>query len=138
MTAATIEVRAIEPAPPGKKQAKLTSASGHVFQVWPEMLGLLQPGRRYAIEYTTRDYRGRPYHTIRKVKPVDAPQARASSPGATPAQPRNVSRETFAASDDVVGAIVAAMIHAGLVEPTEQAITAAIVIARNAYRRSLS
>ena len=83
---AVVEVRYADPPREGKKQATIKTAAGDVYGMAPAMLGLFRKGCRYRIEYTTRDFKGRHYHTIVKSEPVataaePANQRAAAAPG---------------------------------------------------------
>lgn len=126
MNAATIDVRFVDRPKEGKKQGTIKAADGSLYGVWLDKIGLFQPGKRYEIEFTERDYQGKVYRTITKCRLSETPK-----PAAGPAN-------TTASDEHLVGAVLAAGVQAGLIEFTEQSLTHAIGTIRNAYRRSLS
>ena len=131
MNTATIEVRAAEPPPEGKKLGKVESADGVVYHVWPDKLGLLRPGSTYEIQFSEDEFRGTVYRKIAKVKPAQKQQ------NGTPAQPQPQSN----ASDlehTFVARTLAACIQAGTVavHPTEMA--KAVRMLRAVYRETMT
>lgn len=79
---AVVEVRYADPPRDGKKQATIKTPAGDIYGMKPEMLGLFQRGRRYRIDYTERDFKGKTYRTIVKTEPDERSDDRtASAPG---------------------------------------------------------
>lgn len=120
---AEIEVRFVNPPKAGKKQATIKAADGAVYGVWPDKIGLFQPGRRYRIEYNERPYQGRTYRTITKCQPHG--HAMANAP-------------TAQAGDGLVATVLGAAIQSKAVEFTEDGIARAIGIIRAAVKRATS
>lgn len=125
-TAATaeIEVRFVNPPKAGKKQATIKAADGAVYGVWPDKVGLFQPGRRYQIEYQERPFNGRTYRTITKCRAHGHATA-AAAPSA-------------GGGDSLVATVLGAAIQSKAVEFTEEGISRALGIIRAAVKRTTS
>lgn len=121
---AEIEVRFVNPPKAGKKQATIKAADGAVYGVWPDKVGLFQPGRRYQIEYNERPYQGRTYRTITKCRAHGhATAAQAPSAGG---------------GDSLVATVLGAAIQSKAVEFSEEGIARAIGTIRAALKRAAS
>jgi hypothetical protein len=103
-----IEVASIRPPSEARKPGHVIDASGASFECWPEKLGKLQVGRRYAVEVETREWRGRPIRKITKAQPVEAVSQRSAKriheSDLKPAQPVSAAEQAFVAR--VLGAVI--------------------------------
>lgn len=123
MNTATIEVRFADPPKDGKKQGTIKTATGEMFGVWPDKLGLLQPGRTYEVEFSERPYKGRVYKTIIKCKPVD--QIRSE------AQPERVTTvKTATPEQQFVTACLGSAIESQQVEMNDKSLHDAVMLLR--------
>ena len=59
---------------PGKKTGVVTDMNGRRWGAFPEVLGIMQPGGVYQIEYVVRNWNGRSYNNITKAAPGQAGQ----------------------------------------------------------------
>lgn len=64
----TINVKFINPAAAGKKNASIKTDDDQFFLVPPEMLGQFQQGGRYKIEYKSNVFKGVTYKYVEKVE----------------------------------------------------------------------
>ena len=132
MNTATIEVKAAEGPPEGKKLGKVESADGVVYHVWPDKLGLLRPGSTYEIQFSEDEFRGQTYRKIAKVKLAQKPL------NGTPAQPAPANGTASDLEHAFVARTLAACIQAGTVavHPTEMA--KAVRMLRAVYRETMT
>lgn len=121
---AEIEVRFVNPPKAGKKQATIKAADGAVYGVWPDKVGLFQPGRRYQIEFNERPYNGRTYRTITKCR------AHGHATSAPAGQMQN--------TDSFIASVLGAGVQSKAVEFTEEGLARAIGIIRAAMKRATS
>jgi hypothetical protein len=126
MNAALIKVAFANPPKAGKKLASIKTDEGAIFGVWPDKFGLFQPGRAYRVEFSTRSYQGKDYHTITKCEPADAA---STAPGTAPAIGAN-GEQVF------VTTILAAAVKACTVANTEQALLDYARMLRAVYRKT--
>ena len=73
----------------GNKKPSIKAADGTYYGVKPADFGRFQPGGRYRIDYTERDYKGKTYRDIVKCEPVVSGDARGA--GAPSSSQRSVS-----------------------------------------------
>lgn len=127
MNAAVIKVAFANPPKAGKKLASIKTDEGAIYGVWPDKFGLFQPGRAYRVEFSTRKYEGKDYHTITKCEPVDE---QSNAPA---------GRTEAARSDEFefVTRLLSASIRACTVANTEQALTEATRMLRSVYRKAM-
>lgn len=92
---ATITVKKLTPPRGPGKSGGAQDSSGSWWDVWPGKV-VLAEGVTYDIEYSTREYNGKNYHTIQKASSKVTP-AVVQSNGHAPAPPRaaNDSRLIF-------------------------------------------
>ncbi len=57
------------------KTFTLTAETGEMFSVFPPEAAFIEVGQRYTLEYTSSDFQGKTYHTVKKVSAA----AKASS-----------------------------------------------------------
>jgi hypothetical protein len=128
MNAAVIKVAFANPPREGKKRASVKTDDGDFFLVFPEKLGLFQPGRTYRVEFSEKDYKGQTYKTITKCEPVEdkAPQSAGRSEGARADEFEFVTR------------VLSASIRACTVANTEQALIEATRMIRAVYRKAMA
>jgi hypothetical protein len=91
---AIINVKYVNQPKEGKKQGSIKTDDGRFFGVYPELLGSFSAGT-YEIEFKSRDFNGKTYHTVTSAKPVAAPpssgngaSARSNGTGSTSDQIR--------------------------------------------------
>lgn len=104
-----IDVAEIHSPAPGKKVAYIHTSTGDKYEIWPDKLGRIVIGERYAIETKERDYNGRTIVSITKIEPAPAatgPASGTSSPAASPA----------VGEAEYVGHVLAALITTGQVD----------------------
>lgn len=122
---ATIEVKYANPPLAGKKQATIKTPDGTIFGVWPKDLGRFQPGRRYAVEYTEKPFKGRMYRTILKAEP----QVNGEDAAPAGSDPVRTSGEV-----EFITALLAARVASCGVEFTPSGLTEAARMLRMVYR----
>lgn len=128
MNAAVIKVAFANPPKAGKKLASIKTDEGAIYGVWPDKFGLFQPGRTYQVEFSTRNYQGKDYHTIVKCEPVQEENGTGTrTPGA-----KSGSDES-----DFVARCLAASIAACAVTLTEQGLADHVRLLRAAYRKAM-
>ena len=132
MNTATIEVKAAEQPPAGKKMAIVEAADGTVFHCWPDKLGLLRPGSTYEVQFSENEFKGTLYRNIAKVKPAQKQQ------NGTPTQAAPANGNASELEHAFVARTLAACIHAGTVavHPTEMA--KAVRMLRAVYRETMT
>jgi hypothetical protein len=135
-----IEVQAIRPPRAARSPGHVIGIDGASFECWPEKLGKLQVGQRYAVEIEEREWQGRPIRKIVKAQPADRQVSRQV--GGKPGQADQVSRQVAAkpAPADPVQtfavAVLCAFISAGKVGLDADEIAAAIDTVRAGCRRA--
>ena len=111
----TIQIATIELPAPGKKQATITAADGSKFKAWPDKLVGLEIGRRYEIEFTTSQFKGKDYHTIVKAYPADPVAGNGNGHADTP--------RTYPPNEQqFVTTLLAAFITSGQIKPQDKAV----------------
>ena len=73
MSKIQIKVEYVNKAKEGKKMATIKTEDGRYFEVYPEKLDAFKSGGEYAIEYKSRDFNGKTYHTVTDVATVTEP-----------------------------------------------------------------
>lgn len=86
MQTTTVTVAYVNPPAQGKKQGNIKTDNGDFYGVSPAMLGLFSKGGKYEINYESREYQGKTYHTVTSVKKLESP-APASGGGKTGTDP---------------------------------------------------
>lgn len=124
-SAATITVQYANPPKEGKKQGSIKTTDGVVYGVFPDKLGLLRPQQTYAIEFDEREFNGRTYKTIRKVRP--AAREPQNDNGRSPSH-------SLDAEFEFVTRCLPAMISAYMAGSKQETIAAAARMLRRAYR----
>ena len=81
MAKATVVVKAVYPPKEGKKQSKILAVNGMYYGFYADKLQF-EPGATYEVEYESRDWEGKPYHTATKATKT---AAAAATNGAAPA-----------------------------------------------------
>lgn len=125
MNAAVIKVAFANPPKAGKKLASIKTDEGAIYGVWPDKFGLFQPGRAYRVEFSTRSYQGKDYHTITKCSPVEETAPEPQSRG---------TNDEF----EFVTRLLAASIRACTIANNEQALAAATTMLRAVYRKAMT
>jgi hypothetical protein len=148
-----IQIASIRPPREARKPGHVVDADGAAFECWPEKLGKLQVGRRYAVEVETREWQGRPIRKIVKAQPFTeasrrnrtnvsdlktrSPSGQVSGNGSVAEQfSKNCSSSAqFSTAERAfVASIVSAFIAAGKVDldpsQLEQAVTLACALWR--------
>lgn len=110
----TIEVSKIEPPGYNKKQGTITDASGATWKAWPETFVGLEIGRRYSIEFTTSNFKGKDYRTITKAYPAD--DVAPGNGNGVGSAPRNHPPH----EQQFVTTLLAAFIRAGAIKPGDK------------------
>jgi hypothetical protein len=77
---AIIEVASIRAPSTPRKPGHVIDVSGASFEAWPEKLGKLQVGHRYAVEIETREWQGRPIRKITKAQPFEGLNRQSTKP----------------------------------------------------------
>ena len=80
MTKATVTVSFVNQPKEGKKQGSIKTKDNALYGVFENMLGQFQPGSTYEIEYDSREWQGKTFHTVKSAK-----QVAAATNGAAPA-----------------------------------------------------
>lgn len=137
-----IEVTAIRPPRAGRSPGHVIDASGACFECWPEKLGKLQIGQRYAVEVETRDWQGRAIRKIVRATPADG-SAKNSVPAKVGRREANGAAKTAVenpgpadAGQAFVATVLGAFVIAGKVGLDADEIAAAIDTVRAGCRRA--
>lgn len=69
-----------KPPAPGKKAGpwSIKDGDGVKYKAWAEQAAIMEVGGEYSIGYTTEDYQGAPQHTIKEIRPLNAPTPSAA------------------------------------------------------------
>ena len=113
MSSAVINIASINPPEPNKQQATIIDATGSKWKIWPNNLGGIEAGKRYSIEYTTSQFKGRDIHLITKAYPAE-PVAGNGNGHAPSASPPNEMH--------FVTTLLAAFITSGQIKPGDKAV----------------
>jgi hypothetical protein len=143
-----IEIASIRPPSAPRKPGHVVGADGASFECWPEKLGNLQVGQRYAVEIEEREWKGRPIRKITKAQPFEglnhqsANQTRESDlktrSSATQVSQNCTSPAHFSTAESTfVGNIVSAFIAAGKVDLDRGELEQAVTLARALWRCTL-
>jgi len=84
MHEATVTITKKYPPEEGKKMWKFLTAEGLKLQAFPKDADLYSEGQRVSLNYTTSDFQGKSYHTIKggpKSEPATAPSQPANGSG---------------------------------------------------------
>jgi hypothetical protein len=111
----TIEIATIELPAPGKKMAKITDRHGGSWQAYPDKLVGIEIGRRYEIEFSTSQFKGKDYRTINKAYPAEPV---AGSGNGHTSEPRHNSAPN---EMHFVTTLLAAFITSGQIKPGDKA-----------------
>jgi hypothetical protein len=137
-----IEVASIRPPRAARSPGHVIDASGACFECWPEKLGKLQVGQRYAVEVETRDWQGRAIRKITRATPADG-GAKKSAPAKVERREANGAAKTavenpvpVAVGQAFVAAVLCAFIAAGKVGLDADEIAAAVDTVRAGCRRA--
>ena len=129
MNTATIEIKAAEPPPEGKKLGKIETTEGVVYHVWPDKLGLLRPGSTYEVQFSEDEFRGQTYRKIAKIKPTQKRQ------NGTHSHPK---LDASNLEHDFVARTLAACISACAVKIDKDGIAGMARILRAVYRETMT
>jgi hypothetical protein len=143
-----IEIASIRPPRDARKPGRVVDADGASFECWPEKLGKLQVGQRYAVEVETREWQGRPIRKIVKAQPFEglnhqsANRTRESDlktrSSAGQVSENCTSPAHFSTAESAfVGNIVSAFIAAGKVDLDRGQLEQAVSLARALGRCTL-
>jgi hypothetical protein len=104
-----IEVSEIHPPKPGGKVSRIVAADGERYEIWPDKLAGVAPGRRYDVEIAERQYNERTIKSIRKITPLAEKPKSQPSTGEIP----QLNRENHPGEAEYVGRVLAALIAKG-------------------------
>lgn len=114
MSTATITVKYVNAPKEGKKKGTIKTVDGQMYGVWADKLSSFQPNGVYEIEYTSEEWNGQTYHTVKSAtsKGSAPPTAFGRRPGG------NTYRETSLRDAErmFVCSILNAFIQAGQVK----------------------
>jgi hypothetical protein len=137
-----IEIASIRPPQQARRPGHVVGADGAAFECWPEKLGKLQVGQRYAVELETREWQGRAIRKIVRATPADG-NAKKSAPAKVERREANGAAKTAVenpmpgdAGQTFVAAVLCAFIAAGKVGLDADEIAAAIDTVRAGCRRA--
>jgi hypothetical protein len=136
-----IEVTSIRPPRAARSPGHVIDASGACFECWPEKLGKLQVGKRYAVEVETREWQGRAIRKITRATPADG-GAKKSAPARVERRDGNGAAKTPVntvsgdAAQAFVATVLCAFITAGKVGLDADEIAAAVDTVRAGCRRA--
>lgn len=68
MQTTSIKVTGIYPPDAGKKKARVRVDNGEYYYVWPDQLDKLAQGNSYEIDFTSDDFKGKTYKTIKAIR----------------------------------------------------------------------
>lgn len=127
MSTAAVSVAFVNQPKEGKAKGSIKTTEGEYYEVFPNQLGLFRPGASYEIDYSERNWNGKTYRTVNKCRPQDKPAVVRSSEQAPVA---GGNSEEF----EFVARALSASIQACAVEYTQQGLTEAARMLRQAYR----
>jgi hypothetical protein len=85
----TITVKYSDPPAQGKKQATVKDTEGNIYGYFPDSMQAPQVGQTYEVDFTSREYNGRTYHTLKDLRPAGGqPQATQGQSTANAGQPQ--------------------------------------------------
>lgn len=92
MQTATVTVAFVNPPAQGRKQGNIKTDDGNYYGVQPSMLGLFSKGGKYEINFDSREYNGKTYHTVTSVKALGggSETAQGGGKGTDPATSENI------------------------------------------------
>src|SRR5215475_4167167 len=103
-----IEVTEIHPVKPGGKVARLVAADGIRYEIWPEKLEGVTPGKRYEVEITERQYNGRTFKSVAKITPAREEVVPNGNTQASPKGTDSSPRSATGGEAEYVGRVLAA------------------------------
>jgi hypothetical protein len=129
MSTAAISVAFVNQPKEGKTKGSIKTNEGEYYEVFPNQLGLFRPGASYEIDYSERNWNGKTYRTINKCRPQEKPAVVRST-------------DTAAAPDanqefEFVSRVLSASIQACAVTYTQEGLTDAVRMLRQAYRNGM-
>jgi hypothetical protein len=119
--------------------AAVVAAGGRRYGIWPEQLANLRVGGRYEVEVEAREYNGRTFEKIIKVRPVNGAAAHPAGNGAIKTNVHAAAPAAPAALDgeaEFVGRVLSAFILNGDVTPHMQRVLDATRMLREVRRIS--
>jgi hypothetical protein len=137
---ARITVQYVNPPKGGKKRGTIKDSSGNLYGVWPDKIGLFQPGATYDVEINESHVNGTVFRNItdgvlcapRKIGTIPAtniaPELPAGGNGNRP--PGNKDEQLF------VLALAKSLIEAGEIHADEQELVTAITVLREVWRQT--
>jgi hypothetical protein len=67
MNTKTVKVKYVNQPKEGRKTGSIKTADGEYFDVWPDQLPKFKQGSSYEVEYASREYNGKTYHTVKSI-----------------------------------------------------------------------
>lgn len=135
MNHATIEVAYINAPEEGRKMGSVKDTDGQYWKVWPDKLPLFRQGAKYDIEYTTDEFKGKTYCTIKKSTPITENPPTATQKAVQPVSSNGSGRmpSVEMAVMGLIGRFLGGMGQGGSEYPSEVALTAMMTITRRAW-----
>jgi hypothetical protein len=136
---ARITVQYVNPPKGGKKRGTIKDSSGNLYGVWPDKIGLFQPGSTYDVEINeSHATNGEIFKNI-----VDgvlcAPRKNTTAPPATaPSVPMGGNGGNYTNKDEQIWtvALLKSFIEAGEIHPDKDDLISAVQILREVWRRT--
>lgn len=95
MAQTTITVSFVNPPKAGKKKGSVKTTDDRIFGVWPDKLGLFQPGGTYVVDVEEREYQGTIYKTIKSIVSQSNGATAKVAPAATGRPAQSTAEEMF-------------------------------------------
>jgi hypothetical protein len=130
---ADIVVQAVYPPKPGKQSGTLKTTSGELYGVWPDKMGLFQPGKGYSVQFVERPFKGKNYRSITKKLADLSPSGSANAGEATP-QSTSTARPPMG-EGEFVAQLMAACLQSQLIELDDRSLTRAATMFQALYRQ---
>lgn len=129
MPTLTATVKFVNPPKAGKKRGTIKLQDDSMIGLWPNQMGLFQPGKAYEIEYETSDFNGQQYRNVKSAKEVSAPGGSAGAAGGgnfRPTAPQDAKRMWMCA-------ILVAYIRAGKLDLNRQSLRDVMTMLSEVY-----
>ena len=88
----------------GKQTYRIVATDGRVWYAFPEVAEVMEVNRPYDVEFTTRDFQGATYYTIKRIKAIES--ARMQTTPVVLGRPTSIPLILTGAAPEITGAEV--------------------------------